>query len=144
MASYFSPLNPPRSGKGADVSWRLTNGWKEAPLGGAGKVHNERLRLLRNSDSTGTLGSSTFAEAAEKDERLGGPGSGNGAARAKALNSRKIRDSHVMVDDGALLAESEPRTQRRAVYSPNGLNACEGIEFSPEQKCRAFRLVAPD
>jgi hypothetical protein len=60
------------------------------------------------------------------------------------LKSRTIRDSQVTVDDGALLADSQPQTQRPAIYSRNGLNTCEGIVFSPAQKRRAFKLISPD
>jgi hypothetical protein len=60
------------------------------------------------------------------------------------LDSRTIRDSQVTIDDGALLADSRPRNERASVYNPNGLSACEGITFSPEQKRRALKLVSPE
>ena len=60
------------------------------------------------------------------------------------MNSKTIRESEVIVDDGARLADAQPRTPRPAVYRSNGLSACEGIVFSPEQKRRAFKLASPD
>jgi len=60
------------------------------------------------------------------------------------LDSRTIRDSQVAIDDGALLADTQPRIKLTPVYNPNGLNPCEGITFSPELKRKALKLVSPE
>lgn len=60
-----------------------------------------------------------------------------------ALKAKTVRDSEVIVDDGALHAETVARKDRMPLFDKNGLEACKDVKFSMGHKNRAWSLIRP-